>query len=59
MDNRADELYGAWPERLYILDARGIIVYKGELGPFGFKPEEVAASLSNVQPPAKPDTLRP
>ncbi len=41
MDNRADALYGAWPERIYVIDEGGRVVYKGKLGPFGFHPEEL------------------
>ena len=46
MDNRANEFYAGWPERLYIVDEKGIIVYKGKTGPFGYHPEEVAAWLN-------------
>lgn len=45
MNNAADELFAGWPERLYILDEQGRVAYKGEPGPFGFKPEEVEAWL--------------
>jgi hypothetical protein len=41
MDNRADAIYAGWPERFYIVDRNGLIVYKGKTGPFGFHPEEV------------------
>jgi hypothetical protein len=34
MDNRADALYGAWPERIYVIDEGGRVAYKGKLGPF-------------------------
>ena len=45
IDNRVDAVYAAWPERLYIVDENGTIVYKGKPGPFGYHPEEVAAWL--------------
>jgi hypothetical protein len=45
MDNRADEVYAGWPERLYVIDEQGLIAYKGETGPFGFEPDEVDAWL--------------
>jgi len=45
MDNRAEKLYAAWPERIYIIDSSGKIVYKGKPGPFGYKPEEVESWL--------------
>ena len=44
-ENEAEIAYAGWPERFYIVDRRGIIVYKGEPGPFGFHPEEVEAWL--------------
>jgi len=50
MDNRANALYAAWPERFYIVDERGMIVYKGKPGPFGYHPEEVETWLTNRFP---------
>ncbi len=41
MENAADEAYAGWPERLYVIDEGGKIVYKGGTGPFGYHPEEV------------------
>jgi peroxiredoxin len=46
MDNAADLTYAAWPERSYIIDERGHIVYRGGLGPFGYHPEEARAWLA-------------
>src|SRR5204862_77128 len=34
------------PERFYIINPKGVIVYKGEPGPFGYHPEEVEAWLA-------------
>lgn len=48
--NRADELYAGWPERLYVIDEAGTIVYKGKPGPFGYHPEEVEVWLRNRFP---------
>lgn len=45
IENPANAAYAAWPERLYVLDERGTIVYKGKPGPFGYHPEEVEAWL--------------
>jgi hypothetical protein len=45
IENRANAAYAGWPERLYILDENGTIVYKGKLGPFGYHPEEVETWL--------------
>ncbi len=46
ISNPADEVYAGWPERLYVIDERGVIAYKGDTGPFGFDPEEVEAWLA-------------
>ncbi len=50
MDNRANALYAGWPERFYIVDEKGVIVYKGKPGPFGYHPEEVEAWLAKRFP---------
>jgi type I thyroxine 5'-deiodinase len=44
--NPANEVYAGWPERFYVIDESGTIVFKGEPGPFGFHPEEVEAWLA-------------
>jgi hypothetical protein len=50
MDDRADEVWAGWPERLYIVGEDGKIAYKGETGPFGFHPEEVESWLASRFP---------
>lgn len=45
MENAANETYAGWPERFYVVDESGKIVFKGKPGPFGFHPEEVEAWL--------------
>ncbi len=50
MDNAADKAYAAWPERIYVVAAGGRIVYKGEMGPFGFLPEDAEAALRTILP---------
>lgn len=52
MENGADALYAGWPERLYIIDENGKIVYKGKPGPFGYEPAEVEAWLKQRFPAA-------
>ena len=50
MDNAAEEAYAAWPERLYIIGTDGSVAYKGGVGPFGFKLDEVESWLEeNLQ----------
>ena len=45
--NTADELYAAWPERIYVIDRGGTIVYKGGIGPYFFDPDEVREFLES------------
>ena len=59
IENPANALYAAWPERLYIIGADGRIAYKGGMGPFEYKPEEVEAWLAaNVGGVTEPTTNR-
>lgn len=46
MSNAANDAYAAWPERLYIIDETGRIVYRGGIGPFHYKPGEVREWLA-------------
>jgi len=39
MDDTVNKLYGAWPERLYVIAADGTVAYQGDYGPFGFDPD--------------------
>jgi type I thyroxine 5'-deiodinase len=50
IENPANKAYAGWPERFYIVDESGMIVYKGKPGPFGYHPEEVEAWLSKRFP---------
>ena len=48
MDNRTDKAYAAWPERIYILGTDGKVLFKGDVGPFGFHPEEAEKALAKL-----------
>ena len=48
IDGRADKAFAAWPERIYVIGVGGRIEYKGEPGPFGFKPEEAEKQLKRL-----------
>ena len=52
IDNRADTLFAGWPERIYILEAGGRVLYKGGMGPFEFHPDEAEKVLATL--PARP-----
>jgi alkylhydroperoxidase family enzyme len=45
MDDRVGQAYSGMPDRLYLIDRKGRIAYKGGRGPFGFKPGELEQSL--------------
>ena len=46
--NSTESAYTAWPDRLYLIDSHGKVVYKSKAGPFGFKPDELKAALGKV-----------
>jgi len=47
--NSTENTYTAWPERIYLIDRSGKVVYKSKPGPFGFKPDELAAALGKIE----------
>lgn len=46
--NSTERAYTGWPDRIYLIDARGRVVFKSRPGPFGFKPEELSAALAST-----------
>jgi len=48
LENSTEEAYTAWPDRLYLIDRDGRVVYKSKPGPFGFKPAEVEVALKRI-----------
>ena len=53
-DDRVEQAYTGWPDRLYVVDIDGKIAYKSAAGPFGFKPSEVEATLNRLFSIRKP-----
>jgi hypothetical protein len=47
-DNTVEMAYTGWPDRIYLIDAQGRVTYKSRPGPFGFEPDELAASLKRL-----------
>lgn len=45
IDDRVGRAYSGMPDRIYVIDRAGKVVYKGGRGPFGFKPGEMEQSL--------------
>jgi hypothetical protein len=60
VDDRVATAYGAWPDRLYVLDEAGVVVHKSAVGPFGFRPADVREVLvSRWGIPLSPTTYEP
>ena len=53
-DDGTEKAYGAWPDRLYVIDREGRVAYRSKPGPFGFKPAELEAPLRRVIAAANP-----
>jgi hypothetical protein len=45
LDNAVADVYGGWPDRLYLVGTDGRIAYQGSEGPFGFKPDELDRAI--------------
>ena len=45
VDNAVASAYGGWPDRLYLIGRDGRVAFQGEVGPDGFKPEELAVAI--------------
>jgi type I thyroxine 5'-deiodinase len=50
MDGRAEKAFAAWPERIYVLEKGGRVLFKGDMGPFGFHPEQAEKTLASMTP---------
>ena len=48
LDDAVNTAYAAWPERLYLVDLDGTLVYCGGKGPFDFRPEELGEVLEEL-----------
>jgi type I thyroxine 5'-deiodinase len=48
-DNVTEKAYTGWPDRLYLIDRDGRVVYKSKPGPFGFHPDELQKALEGMK----------
>jgi Iodothyronine deiodinase len=46
IDNKVEQEYTGWPDRLYLIDADGRIQFKTEPGPFGFNAKKLGDALA-------------
>ena len=58
MQNTADAAYSGWPDRLFLVDTKGKIAYRGDRGPRGFEPSELGSAIDALlgKKPAKKRT---
>lgn len=45
LDDAVNDAYDGWPDRLYLVGRDGNIAYRGERGPFGFRPDELEQAI--------------
>ncbi len=45
VDDEIARAFGALPDRLYLIGRGGRVAFRGEPGPFGFKPEALEAAI--------------
>lgn len=45
MDNKVEQEYTAWPDRLYLIGKNGHVAWKGRPGEVGFRPWELAVAI--------------
>jgi hypothetical protein len=48
IENRTEVAYTGWPDRLYLIDRDGKVVFKSKPGPFGFKPDQLEAAIKKL-----------
>ncbi len=48
MDDATERAYRAWPDRIYVVDAKGKLAFVGDPGPRGFRPVEAETALKAV-----------
>jgi hypothetical protein len=48
LDNPTEQAYTGWPDRLYVIDRDGKVVFKSKPGPFGFHPADMEVALKTV-----------
>ncbi len=54
LDDKVNQAYGGWPDRLYLIDKSGAVAYAGGRGPFMFSPDQLeAAIVAELKPKPK------
>lgn len=47
-ENSTERAYTAWPDRLYVVDREGLVAYKSDAGPYGFRTSYVEEALKRL-----------
>ena len=45
MTDTVEQVYGALPDRLYLIDEAGRVTYRSDPGPWGFQPDEFEEAI--------------
>jgi hypothetical protein len=48
MEDAVSEAFTAWPERIYVIRADGVIGFRGGPGPWEFDPDAASAALEEL-----------
>ena len=48
-DNSTERAYTAWPDRMYLIDRDGKVVFKSPPGPFGFKTKALEEAIDRLE----------
>ncbi len=48
VDDAASRAFAAWPDRLYLLDLDGRVVYRSRKGADGFRPDELGRTVEQL-----------
>ena len=55
LDDKVNQAYAGWPDRLYLVGRDGKVAFKGGPGPGGFRPHDLEIALKETVPnPSRP-----
>jgi type I thyroxine 5'-deiodinase len=48
IENQTERAYTAWPDRMFVIDTNGRVVFKSDPGPYGFSTADLEGALRQV-----------
>jgi hypothetical protein len=48
IENTTEAAYSGWPDRLFLVDTKGVVAFRGGRGPRGFKPAQLEAAIKTA-----------